>query len=59
MLFQEAPANTSFYMYLGYGVFSTVGLIYVLSLYVRTRRLNAELRSLEEVQNEQTSRRKK
>jgi cell division protein FtsL len=49
MLFQEATANTNGYMIAGYAVAFIVMALYVVSLYIRTRNLNRDLTTLEEM----------
>jgi len=49
MLFQEITANTNNYMVAGYAVAFIVMALYVASLYVRTRNLNRDLTTLEEM----------
>jgi len=49
MLFQEAAANTNGYMIAGYAVAFIVMALYVVSLYIRTRNLNRDLTTLEEL----------
>jgi hypothetical protein len=49
MFFLETPPNTSSYMVAGYAVAFGVMLIYVLSLYIRSRNLNRDLSTLEEM----------
>ena len=49
MLLQTAPADTTSYMLVGFGlIFGAIGL-YVLSLYVRSRNLAKDLAVLTEV----------
>ena len=50
MLFDELPPDTSIYMIAGYAVFFVVTVIYLGSLFIRTRNLNRDLATLEEVQ---------
>ena len=52
MFFLETPPNTSSYMVAGYAVAFGVMLIYVLSLYIRSRNLNRDLSMLEEMDKE-------
>lgn len=49
MLFQETTANTNSYMIAGYAVAFIVMALYVVSLYIRTRNLNQDLTTLEEL----------
>lgn len=42
--------DTSFYMYLGYGVIFGVMLIYLVSLFVRFQSLNKDLYMLEQLE---------
>jgi len=50
MLFQEAPPDTTSYMILGYAVFFVISAIYVLSLIVRRRNLEQDLKTLESIE---------
>jgi hypothetical protein len=47
--FQEPTPNTSFYMVLGYGIFFAVAIIYLASLYIRSRNLQRDLEMLGEI----------
>lgn len=49
MFFLETPPNTSSYMIAGYAVAFGVMLIYVISLYIRSRNLKRDLSTLEEM----------
>ena len=49
MFFLEAPPNTSQYMVAGYAIAFGVMLIYVVSLFVRSRNLRRDLSMLEEM----------
>jgi hypothetical protein len=49
MFFLETPPNTSQYMIAGYAIAFGVMLIYVVSLFIRTRNLNRDLSTLEEM----------
>jgi hypothetical protein len=49
MLLQETTANTNGYMIAGYAIAFIVMALYVASLYVRTRNLNRDLTTLEEM----------
>ena len=49
MFFLETPPNTSQYMVAGYAIAFGVMLIYVVSLFIRTRNLNRDLSTLEEM----------
>ena len=49
MFLQEATPNTSGFMIAGYAVAFIVMFLYVLSIYVRSRNLNQDLRLLEEM----------
>jgi hypothetical protein len=49
MFFLETPPDTSSYMVAGYAVAFGVMLIYVLSLFIRSRNLNRDLSTLEEM----------
>jgi hypothetical protein len=52
MFFQEAPPDTSAYMIAGYVIFFIISAIYLLSLVVRRRNLEADLKTLEAMQAE-------
>ena len=52
MFFLEAPPNTSSYMIAGYAVAFGVMLIYVVSLFIRSRNLKRDLSTLEEMDKE-------
>jgi hypothetical protein len=49
MFLQEATANTNGYMIAGYAVAFIVMALYVASIYIRTRNLNRDLTTLEEL----------
>ena len=49
MLFQEATANTNGYMIAGYAVAFIVMALYIASIYIRTRNLDRDLTTLEEL----------
>ncbi len=48
MLFQDAPAQTTNYMIMGYAVIFGVLLLYLISLYLRSKNLKQDLAILEE-----------
>jgi CcmD family protein len=50
MLFQDTPANTMNYMIAGYAVIFSVMLVYMISLVVRQRNLEREMKELEEME---------
>ena len=52
MFFLEPPPNTSTYMIAGYAVAFGVMLIYVVSLFIRSRNLKRDLSTLEEMDKE-------
>ncbi|HEY5983488.1 MAG TPA: hypothetical protein VIU38_08440 [Anaerolineales bacterium] len=52
MFFQEAPPDTSAYMIAGYVIFFIISAIYLLSLVIRRRNLEADLKTLEAMQAE-------
>ncbi len=52
MLFQDAPPDTSAYMIAGYTIFFVVSAIYLLSLAIRRRNLEQDLKTLESIQAE-------
>lgn len=47
--------DTSFYMYLGYGVIFGVMFIYLISLFVRFKSLNSDARMLEQLEQRENS----
>ena len=49
MLFQQGPAETTVYMIAGYSVIFGVMLLYLVSLFVRRRRLQRDLEMMEEI----------
>jgi hypothetical protein len=49
MFFLETPPDTSQYMIAGYAVSFIVMILYVVSLYVRSRNLQRDLSMLEEM----------
>ena len=49
MFLQTTPADTTGYMIAGYAIAFIVMGIYVASIYVRTRNLNQDLETLEEM----------
>lgn len=50
MLFQDAPPDTSTYMIAGYAVFFVISAIYLVSLAVRRRNLELDLKTLESIE---------
>ena len=52
MLLQDAPPDTSGYMIAGYTVFFVISAIYLLSLIVRQRNLEQDLKTLEAIEAE-------
>jgi hypothetical protein len=55
MLFQDAPPDTSTYMIAGYAIFFIISFIYVMSLAIRRRNLEQDLRTLEDLQAESSA----
>jgi hypothetical protein len=49
MFFQEATPNTSGYMIAGYAISFIVMALYVASMYLRSRNLNQDMTTLEEL----------
>ncbi|HNT25521.1 MAG TPA: hypothetical protein PKM21_14200 [Anaerolineales bacterium] len=49
LLFDQGPIETTNYMILGYAVIFGVMLIYLVSLYLRRRRLKQDLQVFEEI----------
>lgn len=49
MLFLETPPDTSQYMVAGYAIAFGVMLLYVASLFIRSRNLNRDMSMLEEM----------
>ncbi len=52
-ILQQAPAETTRYMVAGYAVIFTVMLLYILSMVIRTRKLERDLELLNEMEQEQ------
>ena len=52
LLLQTTPANTTSYMIAGYAVIFGIMLLYLISLIVRTRNLQADLEVLRELESE-------
>jgi hypothetical protein len=50
MLFQEATPDTSGYMIAGYAITFIVMALYVASMYVRSRNLNQDMTTLQELE---------
>jgi hypothetical protein len=50
--FQEPTPDTSSYMIAGYVIFFAVSIIYLASLYIRSRNLQRDLETLEELDKE-------
>ena len=50
-LFQQAPAQTTNYMIAGYVVIFSVMFLYIISLAIRTRKLEQELQILVELED--------
>ncbi len=56
MLFlQIPPLETTNYMIAGYAVIFTVILLYILSLYLRTRNLKQDIEVLEEIEQKEST----
>ncbi len=55
-LLADAPAETTNYMIAGYAVIFSVMAFYLLSLALRSRRLNLDLQNLQELDSEQKNR---
>ena len=55
LMLQDAPANTNVYMIAGYAVIFGVMLIYLVSLIVRRRNLQAEYDLLSEEEDQKKS----
>jgi hypothetical protein len=53
MFFQEITPDTSSYMIAGYAIFFGVSLIYLISLFIRSRNLRRDLETLEDLDKEQ------
>ena len=51
-LILQAPAETTRYMIAGYAVIFSVMFLYIVSLYLRTRKLKQELQTLTEMDQE-------
>ncbi len=52
MFFDELPPDTSIYMIAGYAIFFVITLVYLASLFIRTRNLNQDLTTLQSLQAE-------
>ena len=52
MFFDQVTPDTSVYMIAGYSIFFVVSLIYLASLFIRTRNLHRDLDTLESLQKE-------
>jgi hypothetical protein len=52
-ILQEAPAETTHYMIVGYAVIFSIMLIYILSIFIRRRNLKRNMEMLEEMQSKQ------
>ena len=52
-ILQQAPAETTRYMVAGYTVIFTIMLLYILSMVVRSRKLERDLELLKEMEEEQ------
>ncbi len=52
MFFQEPIPDTSGYMIAGYAVFFIVGAVYLVSLFVRHRNLQRDVKTLEDLDSE-------
>lgn len=48
----DSPPDTSAYMIAGYSIFFTLMIIYLVSLYLRSRNLNEDLNTLEGMKDE-------
>ena len=48
----QAPAETTRYMIAGYAVIFSVMFLYIISLYIRTRKFKQELEMLKEMDQE-------
>jgi len=47
MFIQDTPPDTSAYMIAGYSIFLILAILYLISLFIRTRNLNQDLAVLE------------
>jgi hypothetical protein len=52
-LFQDAAVDSTSYLVVGYVIIGTVGLGYVLSLWLRQRSLKRDLEVIERLQNDE------
>jgi hypothetical protein len=52
MFIQDTPPDTSAYMIAGYTIFFVLMLLYLFSLFIRTRNLNKDLTILEEIKEQ-------
>lgn len=55
-LLADAPAETTNYMIAGYAVIFSVMAFYLISLALRSRKLNLDLQNLQELDSEQKNR---
>lgn len=51
---QQGPAETTDYMILGYAIFFAILVIYLVSLYVRSRNLKRDAELLEEIEAQES-----
>lgn len=49
-MLQQAPAETTRYMIAGYSVIFSIMLLYIISIFVRRRNLNRDLKVLNEME---------
>ena len=52
MFFDQGTPDTSIYMIAGYSIFFVISVIYLASLFIRTRNLHRDLDTLESLQEE-------
>jgi hypothetical protein len=52
-MFFDAPPDTSTYMIVGYAVFFTISIIYLISLSIRWSNLKRDLETLEDMDHKQ------
>jgi len=55
-LIQQAPAETTRYMIAGYSVIFSVMLVYIISIFIRRRNLQRDLKILDEMETRDETR---
>lgn len=52
-LVQQAPAETTRYMIAGYSVIFSIMLLYIISIFIRRRNLNRDMKMLNELESQE------